>query len=65
MCDTIMALEDKIAEMDKTLEPAEIVVTRISDIISNEIKSSNNNEVKRALVEIMKKLAESVKDLYI
>jgi len=65
MCDTIMAVEDKIAEMDKTLEPAEIVVTRISDIISNEIKSSNNNEVKRALVDIMKKLSESVKDLYI
>ena len=65
LCDGIMSMEDKMAEMDKTLEPVEIVVTRLSDIISNEIKTSNNNEVKRALADIMKKLSESVKDLYI
>ena len=65
ICDAIMALEDKISEMDKTLEPVEIVVTRLSDIISNEIKTSNSNEVKKTLSDIMKKLSESVRDLYI
>lgn len=65
LCDTITAMEEKIAEIDNSMEPVEIVVTKLSDIISIEIKNASNNEVKRALTDILKKLAESVKDLYI
>ena len=65
LCEAISSMEDKIDEMDKSLEPVEIIVFRLNDIISNEIKSSNSNDVKRALSDVMKKLSESIKDIYI
>jgi len=45
LSDTITALEDKIEEIDNALEPVEIIVNKLSDIISMEIKNSNSNEV--------------------
>jgi hypothetical protein len=65
VADTIMTSEDKIAEMDKSVEPVFIIVEKLKDIISIRVKKTSSEEVKRELMLLLDDLSESLKDLEI
>ena len=58
--DTIGNLEDKISEIDEDMMPVFILIENLKDIISTEIKKSNNEQVKSALMSLLEKLSENI-----
>jgi hypothetical protein len=63
LSDGIGTLEDKILLMDAGIEPAEIIIEKIRDIMGDKIKNSNDPKVKQALIEVLKDLSKNVSDL--
>jgi hypothetical protein len=61
--DGITEIEDKIAEMDKGLEPVYIVIGKLKDIIALRVKNTTSEEAKKELMAVMDDLSKNIGDL--
>ena len=61
--DTVTALEDKIDEIDKDMEPVFIIVNEFQNIISKKIKQTQSQEVKGVLASLLEELKEKLGEL--
>jgi hypothetical protein len=65
LSDSITSLEDKIEEMNKEMEPVEIIIERIKNIINIKVNNMNDAKVKQALTEVLHDLSRDVADLLV
>jgi len=65
LSDSISTMENKISEIDNSLEPAQAVIKNVSDILSEEMRKTDNEDVKRALMGVLEKLIERTNDLFV
>jgi len=65
MGDTITLLEDKLEDMEERVAPAIVVINYIQDIVSERIKKSTNNEMKKEYMTLLTELKEKIGGLEI
>lgn len=63
MVATLVGLEKELYDFDKRLEPVEIFVEKLKDVLSDKIKSSDNPEIKNTLMSIFDSLGEIYKKI--
>ena len=63
--DAIGVLEGKLSEIDMLLEPAEMVIIKIGNIIGEKIKASKDEASKKLLYEVLEELKESTDELFV
>jgi len=63
LSDGMSALEEKLEHIDMELEPVEVIVNNLQSIIAQKIRSSTNDEVKKALLDVLDDLAKNVSEI--
>ena len=65
LSDGISGLEDKIDEIDNELAPVEVVIENLQGLLADKIKSTSNEEVKRAFLDLLNELADTMGSLLV
>jgi len=65
IAECILAHEKEIELMDESMKPVDIVIKHLQQVISDEIKGTNSEEVKRALMNVIDKCYSSLKDVFV
>ncbi len=61
--DGLIGVWGEVDKMREGIEPVEIVIQRLRDVVSLELKTTNNPEAKKLVSIILDKFAQSVKDI--
>ena len=65
LSDGISGLEDKVDEMDNELSPIEVLIENLQGILASKIKNTQNEEVKRAFLDLLNELADNMSGLLV
>ena len=65
LSDGISGLEDKIDEIDNDLRSIEILVENLQALFADAIKKTSSEEAKRALMDILNKLADNMSEMLV
>lgn len=65
LSDGISGLEDKIDEIDNELAPVEIIIENLQGLLADKIKSTSNEEVKRAFLDLLNELSDTMGDMLV
>ena len=65
LSDGMSGLEDKIDEIDNGLALIEVVIENLQGLLADKIKSTPNEEVKRAFLDLLNELADSMGSLVV
>lgn len=60
LSDGMSGLEDKIDEIDNELTPIEVMLENLQGILADKIKNTSNEEVKRAFLDLLNELADTM-----
>jgi hypothetical protein len=62
---SITDLEDKIDEIDGRLEPVEIIIDKLKNIIGLKIKDINDPKTRQVLMDVLHELSTGLSDLLV
>jgi len=65
LSDGMSGLEDKIDEIDNELTPIEVMLENLQGILADKIKNTSNEEVKRAFLDLLNELADTMGSLIV
>ena len=65
LSDGISGLEDKIDEIDNELTPVEVMIENLQGILADKIYSTSNEEVKRAFLDLLNELSDTMGDMLV
>jgi hypothetical protein len=65
LSDGVSGLEDKIDEIDNELAPVEIIIENLQGLLADKIKSTPNEEVKRAFMDLLNELSDTMGDMLV
>ena len=60
LMEALMACEEKLDEKNSDMQPVEIVIRNLNDLVNVEIKTAKTDETKKVLGTLLDKLAKSV-----
>jgi len=60
ICDTITTHEKEVATMDTAMEPVDLLIINLKNIVQEKLRESPDQEVKDALMDVFNKLTDSV-----
>jgi adenine-specific DNA glycosylase len=65
LSDSVTTMEEKLTEIEKEFHPVEIVIERLKEVITIKIQSTNNDEIKSALMDVLEDMSKKVGDIEI
>ena len=65
LADTISAAEKDLQEIDQAMQPAQLLINNLKNIIHDELKNTQSDEVKETIKNIWNKLIHSVEEVLV
>jgi len=65
LSDAITSLEDSIEQIDQKMEPVEVVIEKLSTMIGNRVKKTDDENTKRMLMDMVDELVKITDDIFV